>query len=49
MAAICLDPRGVPQHASEQDVIAAFNPLLRRYAGTDAAALRSIGWTSGSA
>lgn len=39
-------PEGFPEPASDHDVIAAFDPLLRRYVGTDGAALRSIGWTS---
>ena len=39
-------PEGFPEQASDQDVIAAFDPMLRRYAGTNAAALRSIGCPS---
>jgi 4,5-epoxidase len=39
-------PEDFPEPVSADDVIAAFAPKLQEFAGYDATALRSVGWTS---
>jgi 2-polyprenyl-6-methoxyphenol hydroxylase-like FAD-dependent oxidoreductase len=39
-------PEDFPEHASADDVIAAFAPKLRQFTGYDATVLKAVGWTS---